>query len=103
MIIYEVNLTIEVQIYAEFRLWLKEHVNEMLQFPGFIQASILKPEVENSDQEKLTVQYTLESRADLERYFSEFAAMMREKGIIRFNDKFKATRNIFEIESIITK
>ena len=61
MVIYEVNLAIDEGIYTEFRLWLKEHVNEMLQFPGFIQASIFKPELnEASDQEKLTIQYQLE-------------------------------------------
>lgn len=103
MVIYEVNLTINRAVYSEFTLWLKEHVNEMLQFPGFIQASIFKPEEEISDQEKLTIQYQLESRADLERYFTDFAPRMREEGIKRFSDKFSASRGIFEVQEIISK
>jgi len=104
MVIYEVNLNINNDIYSEFKLWLNEHAKEMLQFPGFIQASIFKPEqVEESDQEKLTIQYQLETRGDLERYFTEFAPKMREKGIKRFNDKFSATRRIFKAQAIILK
>jgi len=103
MVIYEVNLTINRAIYSEFTLWLKEHVNEMLQFPGFIQASVFKLEEEISDQGKLTIQYQLGSRADLDRYFTEFAPRMREEGIKRFNDKYSAERRIFEVQEIITK
>ena len=104
MVIYEVNLTIAGAIYAEFKLWLREHVNEMLRFPGFIQASIFKPEQDEiTDKEKLTVQYQLESRGDLERYFTEFAPRMREEGTKRFNDQFSATRRIFEAQEIILK
>lgn len=103
MVIYEVNLTINKAIYSKFTLWLKDHVNGMLQFPGFIQASIFKPEEEISDQEKLTIQYQLECRADLERYFTEFAPRMRAEGIKRFNDNFTAARRIFEVQEIISK
>ena len=104
MVIYEVNLSIDNGIYTEFRLWLKEHVNEMLQFPGFMQASILKPEIDEiSAQEKLTIQYQLKNRDDLERYFTEFAAKMREEGLKRFSDKFSATRRVFAVEEIIAK
>jgi hypothetical protein len=104
MFIYEVNLTIDGDIFAEFKLWLREHVSEMLLFPGFIQASIFKLEQDEiNDQEKLTIQYQLESRGDVERYFTEFAAKMREEGIKRFKDQFSATRRIFEVQEIISK
>lgn len=104
MVIYEVSLTIDGDIFAEFKLWLRDHVSEMLRFRGFIQASILKPEQdEPSEQEKLTIQYQLESRKDLERYFTEFGAKMREEGIKRFKDKFSATRKIFDVQEIILK
>lgn len=104
MVIYEVNLTIHGDIYSEFTVWLKGHVKEMLQSPGFIQASIFKPEQEAiANQEQLTVQYQLENRDDLERYFIEFAPKFREEGIKRFPDKFSATRRIFTMQDIILK
>ncbi|OGV38526.1 MAG: hypothetical protein A3F46_04615, partial [Legionellales bacterium RIFCSPHIGHO2_12_FULL_42_9] len=90
-------------IYAEFAVWLREHVKEMLQFSGFIQASIFKQEQDKgSDQEKLTVQYQIESRDDLQCYFTEFAAQMREEGIKRFKDKFSAERRIFNVQDTMT-
>lgn len=104
MIIYEVNLAIDEDIYSQFQLWLKEHAKEMLQFPGFIKASILKPENESvSGKEKLTIQYQLENRKSLDVYFTQFAAKMREKGISKFTDKFSAERRIFEVQDNILK
>jgi antibiotic biosynthesis monooxygenase (ABM) superfamily enzyme len=104
MIIYEVNLSIDKEIFSEFESWLNNHVREMLQFAGFIQAFILEEEQgESFDKQKLTVQYQLDSRDDLENYFVKFASKMREDGIKRFNTQFSATRRIFEIQSVIAK
>lgn len=101
MIIYEVNLTIDATIYTAFQIWLKQHVQEMLLFPGFIKASLLKPEDEEIlGYEKLTVQYLLKDRKDLDHYFKEFALQMRADGINRFQDKFSATRRIFTVEKL---
>ncbi|WP_454782839.1 DUF4286 family protein [Legionella sp. WA2022007384] len=103
MVIYEVNLAIDGDIYPQFQLWLKKHVKEMLQLPGFIQASILKPENENTNQEQLTVQYQLEDRESLNVYFTEFALKMREEGLKLFQDKFSAQRRVFEVAANIFK
>ena len=60
MIIYEVNLTIDGSIYPQFSVWLKKHVKDILEVPGFVQASILKPENEPiNSKEKLTVHYPM--------------------------------------------
>jgi len=104
MVIYEVNLAIDKDIYPQFQLWLKEHAREMLEFPGFITASILKPESDDEiEKEKLTVQYQLEDRESLNVYFNQFAAKMREDGIRMFKDKFSAERRIFELKDNISK
>ncbi|MBA2656401.1 MAG: DUF4286 family protein [Tatlockia sp.] len=104
MVIYEVNLAIEEEIYPQFKLWLKGHIGEMLQFPGFMQATILKPENEDlNGKKKLTVHYQLKNRMALEIYFEKFAAIMREQGTKLFNCKFSSERRIFEIEETISK
>ncbi|STX39271.1 DUF4286 family protein [Legionella feeleii] len=104
MVIYEVNLAIDADVYPEFQLWLKKHAEEMLQFPGFIKASILKPEEKDkTGQEKLTVQYQLENRAALEVYFTDFAPKMRGDGLSLFKDKFSAERRIFEVQDNILR
>ncbi|HAT2066057.1 TPA: DUF4286 family protein [Legionella pneumophila] len=104
MVIYEVNLTIDPEIYVQFQAWLKKHVAEIIQFPGFMQGCILKQEKETIfGKEKLTVQYQLDNRANLSRYLSELAPKMREEGIHLFQDKFSAERRIFEVQDIILK
>lgn len=102
MVIYEVNLMIDKDIFAEFQLWLREHANEMLQFPGFMQASIFEQEQEEAvDQEKLIIQYQLENKAALDKYLTAFAPKMREDGIKRFGSKFSATRRFFKVLDIL--
>jgi hypothetical protein len=109
MVVYEVNLFIDDDIYIQFELWLKEHAREMLQFPGFINAHILKPEnedTENEDtenQKKLTVQYQLDNKSSLTNYFDQFAAKMRDEGLKRFKNKFSAERRIYEVQERILK
>ncbi|HAT1774096.1 DUF4286 family protein [Legionella pneumophila] len=104
MVIYEVNLTIEPEIFVQFQAWLKKHVAEIIQFPGFMQACILKQEKETkSAKEKLTVQYQLDNGDSLSRYLSELAPQMREDGIHLFQTKFSADRRIFEVQEIISK
>ena len=39
-----VNLTIDREIIEDFSEWLREHVVEMLEFPGFKRAEIFKEE-----------------------------------------------------------
>lgn len=102
MIIYEVNLNIDREIYSEYKLWLMDHAKEMLQFQGFIQATLLKQEQsEEADQEQLTIQYQLEKKEDLDKYLIENAPKMREDGIKRFKDKFSATRRVFKVQEIL--
>lgn len=104
MVIYEVNLNIDAEIYSQFESWLKGHAKEILQFPGFIQASIIKQDqATTSGREHLTVQYLLENRDALDKYFTDLAPKMREQGINLFKDKFSAERKIFDVKDIIQK
>ncbi|USQ12953.1 DUF4286 family protein [Legionella lytica] len=104
MVVYEVNLLIDENIYNQFESWLKEHAREMLQFSGFINAHILKPENEDTvSQKKLTVQYQLDNKDSLTNYFNQFAAKMREDGLKRFKDQFSAERRIYEVKECILK
>ena len=99
MVIYEVNVTVHRGVYADFFVWLTKHVKKMLQFPGFVCATILKQELnENSENEQITISYQLENRQMLDNYFSEYAPKMREEGLLLFKDKFSITRRVFQLE-----
>lgn len=104
MILYEVNLSIDREIFTDYKSWLDEHILQMLEFPGFLNATILNETMDsnNSDEQAhLTVQYQLESAEDLQTYFDEYAAKMRDDGVSRFEGRFSATRRIFEVAQII--
>lgn len=106
MIIYEVSLFIDNIIFTEYCQWLKEHLKEMLLFKGFSQAKVLtdkNPESSNDNEHKLIIQYIIESYDDLQNYFDNHATNMREKGTNIFGNKFRASRRVLNIESIINK
>jgi len=99
MIIYEVNLSIELELESAFILWLKNHIKGMLALKGFTSASLLK-DVENiATSANWVVQYKVESRMELENYFDNHAKEMRQAALDRFCDGFSATRRILSIES----
>jgi hypothetical protein len=103
MIIYEVNLTVNNDIYNEYYNWLLAHIKTMLTFQGFHQAELAKEKSIDEDKKtKLTVRYTLKSEQDLNNYFNRHAQSMREDGTKRFGDKFSATRRVF-IEPCLVK
>ncbi len=98
MIKYEVNLEINKTIDENFLEWLPHHIDEILKFKGFQNASIF---TDNScDSElycKITVHYELDSREDLQNYFDNHATTMRDKTVKMFGDNFKASRRILEL------
>lgn len=104
MVIYEVNLSIDNEIFKDYKAWLDAHILEMLKFPGFLNATVLnelREGAELDNQKHLTVQYQLQSEEDLQSYFNEHAAKMRGDGVNRFKGRFSATRRTFEVESVI--
>jgi quinol monooxygenase YgiN len=107
MIVYEVNLWIKNNIFSDYQSWLNEHILEMLQFQGFIEAQLLSDtdDIDDHDQDnkKLTVQYLIESLKDLKHYFDHNASSMREKAIEKFGDRFKAERRILDVQHFYSK
>jgi len=95
-IIYEVRLKIESHFKEAFLLWLPDHINDMLQLPGFISAKLYE-EMECGDIQKehdFVVQYKLDSKQTLLRYFDQYAPKMREEGLKRFGEHFTASRKV---------
>ena len=96
MILYEVNIDVRDDAYADYRAWLTVHVEHMLALPGFVAAEILErrdpPPPEGT--QGLTVHYRLIDQAALDRYLAVHATRMREEGARRFGDAFAATRRV---------
>lgn len=91
MIYYEVNLEIDPSIDCDFKNWLPQHIQEVLNLPGFLKANILE---DQDHLHKITVLYELSSFLALENYFNSYASEMRKKTSSRFGDKVKANRRV---------
>jgi len=91
MFIYEVNIEVQPEIFADYYAWLVPHVEEVLTFPGFIDASIQQ---DTTAANHITIIYRIDTQAHLDNYLKEHAPKMRDDGIKRFPNQFKANRRI---------
>ncbi|HEX9207579.1 MAG TPA: DUF4286 family protein [Steroidobacteraceae bacterium] len=91
-VLYEVNLEADAAIAGPFDTWLRDHIADMLQFPGFLSAEVLDDAAAPTGRIRRIVQYRLRDQAALERYLREQAPAMRERGVALFGDRFTAQR-----------
>lgn len=100
-VVYEVNLDVEAAIAPAFRVWLGQHVREMLALPGFVSAEILHDEpAPDTEPRSWSVRYRLCDRLALQHYFEQHAAQMRADGLQRFGQRFTASRRILLSEPL---
>lgn len=97
MLIYEVNIVLDVEKATDFEAWLPGHMEELLETGCFSSAHwyLGEPQAPTQTTENKTtyvVHYHCENRANLDRYFNEFAAKLRGDGAERFADAMTITR-----------
>jgi hypothetical protein len=108
MIEYEVNLEIDTAIYDEFKIWLADHIKELLSFNGFKkahlyeEASISSNKKNDKDRYKITIRYELDTLASLQDYFDNHASLMRKKTEEKFSGKFEASRRILTLDKVFS-
>ena len=94
-IIYEVNVFVQRNSEADYRVWLLKHIAEILSLPGFIDAQCFDVQQDNNANDvAICVQYRLQSQAALDNYFEHHAARLRADGVAKFGDRFRATRRV---------
>lgn len=95
-VIYEVDVEIDSAIAADYRDWLRGHVAEMLELPGFGSAKVydVVDPAPSAGCIRLCVQYRLRDRDALDAYLREHAPRMRADGVARFGDRFRAQRRV---------
>lgn len=98
MIVYVVELEMDVALRDEYLVWLDDHVHGMLALPGFIGAEILIRSEPPAPAERFIVQahYRLRDRAAWDDYLAHHAARMREAGLARFGQRVRASRTVLE-------
>lgn len=98
MIVYVVELEMDVALHDEYLAWLHGHVREMLALPEFVDAAILTriDPPAPSGRWTATVHYRLRDRAAWDGYLANHAAHMRARSIARFGDRVLARRSVLE-------
>ncbi len=93
-IIYEVDFDADPAIEGPFDTWLRDHIADVLQFPGFLSAEILAAPVAPGDRIRRTVQYRLRDRAALDGYLENHATRLEAQGTALLGDRFAATHRM---------
>lgn len=101
MVIYEVNLTLNAEIFNAFYAWLPEHMQQILQHPGFLSAEMgVIEQQDESHKKQIRVSYTIDHYDHLQDYLTHHAPNMRADAIKQFGDQFSATRRVI-LDSVV--
>lgn len=99
MIIYNVTVKVDHSIAEPWLTWLKEeHIPDVIKTGCFTHASILRLlEADETDGVTYAVQYHSSSKELYNRYISDFAETMRNKGFDKWGNKFIAFRSVMMV------
>lgn len=103
--IYEVDMQVDNEAANEFDDWLKDHMREMLAFPGFQEAEAFADSGADSTstdssggepagKQRRLVTYKVRSRRELDSYLHTHAERMRAAGKQRFGQAISASHRI---------
>ena len=104
--VYEVNLTIEINVFAEHKDWLLNHFHSMVIENNFIKLNLFF--VKNIDPiddthlryQKVVVQYYVSDYGTLQRYLEKQAKKMRSQVVEKLGPHYSVSRRIFELVEI---
>lgn len=96
---YNVTVKVDLAIANAWVKWLiDEHIPEVIATGCFSGARTLKMiDVDDSEGETYTVQYTAESKADYNKYIAQFATQMRDKSFEKWGNQFIAFRTVMQV------
>ena len=93
MYIYNVTINIDDSVHDEWLIWMESHIPEVLNTGKFISAKFTEVLVEEEMGGKTySVQYTANSKDDVEAYYKEDADELRIEALKKFGDKMLAFR-----------
>lgn len=98
MYIYNVTINVEDSIHNEWLMWIQEHIQEVLATGRFASAKLTQVLIEEEmGGTTYSVQYTANTREDLNDYYKYDAPRLRGDGLKRFADKMVAFRTELKV------
>lgn len=93
MYIYNVTINIDDKLHNEWLIWMETHIADVLNTGKFISAKLTEVLVdEEMGGKTYSVQYTANTREDLDNYYKEDADKLRVESLKKFGDKMLAFR-----------
>jgi len=97
MYIYNVTINIEESAHKEWLTWIQEHIQDVLATGRFASAKLTQVLVEEEAGITYSVQYTANTREDLDKYYRVDAPKLRSDGMKRFANKMVAFRTELKV------
>ena len=98
MYIYSVNVTIDKEIKDDWIKWMTEkHIPDVLRIGLLKDASVLVNTEYYADKFNFVVQYCADNQEDLALYREKYSPELQKEHSDRYEGKFSAKRNVFEI------
>ncbi|WP_405610353.1 DUF4286 family protein [Polaribacter sp. Asnod1-A03] len=93
MYIYNVTINIEDSLHKEWLTWMETQILNVLNTGKFTSAKLTEVLVnEEMGGKTYSVQYTANTREDLEEYYKEHAETLQLKSLKKFGDKMLSFR-----------
>jgi len=102
MIIYQVTISLEASIEAEWIEWMKRtHIPDVLRTGCFSECRIGKAVGSEGDEVTYVMQYSCRSLEDYHRYRDNFAPALQKDHSDRFGGCFRGARQVLEQIAVI--
>ena len=98
MYIYNVTINIDKSVHDEWLNWIHIHIEDVLATGKFVSAKLTQVLVEEEmGGATYSVQYTTNSREDLDEYYEIYAPTLRGSGLSKFADKMLTFRTEIKV------
>ncbi len=99
MLLYNVTVTIDLDIYADWQRWMQNtHIPDVMATGMFLSYRMSRLiGHEHTDSEIFTIQYLVKDMAHLMRYQQEFATDLQQQPRERYEGKYAVFRTVMEV------
>ena len=98
MYIYNVTVNVDESIHDEWLVWIEKHIPEVLATGHFISAKMTQVLVEEEmGGMTYSIQYSIKTREDLDKYYKLSAEKLRDDGAKKFAEKMLAFRTELKV------
>ena len=104
MYIYNITINIDESVHKEWLSWMHTHITKVLDTGRFLSAKFTEVLVEEDLGGKTySLQYTANTRSDLDDYYQFDADRLQKEGMAKFANKIKANIAIANVQVVLSR